>query len=302
MKKHFGTMAVIALFGCDGKDTLVPAGPVTHPSALEAMEKFPTALDLHDKVINRSCSPLGGVCHNSKEYPDLHTYGNLLAAFDKPCNRDKAEEPETVFDGCEPEGDELLIMRNPEWKAKIAYIGPEEFEQTADRFTNFRRVVLAEPAPETLDHVESKILRGGRTLVELVGYSWDGVNPGQGVLVTTEGEKEARIEDLFNLDYRTYLELANVRGGDPNNNGVFGADEPWMMLAAGYPLQSYLVGRITGTVPGSRMPLANEPLTDPEYVAIFCWIETLDDDPQPSDRIDYENCRFAHEPTSYAFQ
>jgi hypothetical protein len=299
--KKLGTIAVIALFGCDGKDTLVPTGPVAHPSALEAMEKFPTALELHDKVINRSCSPTGGVCHNSKEYPDLHTFGNLLAAFDKPCNRDKADEPETVFDGCEPDADEIVIMRTPEWKTKIAWIGPEEFEQTVDTFTTFRRVGLAEPAPQTYDRVESKVMRNGRTLVELRGYSWDGVNPGPGVFVTTQGEKEARIVDLFNLEYRTYLELATVRGGDPNANGVFGSDTPMKMLAAGYPLQSYLIGRITGTVPGTRMPLANQPLSDPEYVAIFCWIETLDDDPQPSDAIDYENCRFAHDPTSYAF-
>jgi hypothetical protein len=302
MKKLLSSIVLFVLFGCDGKDTLVPTGPVTHPSALEAMEKFPTGLAMHTKVITRSCSPTGGVCHNSKEYPDLHTFGNLVAALDKPCNRDKAEEPENVFDGCEPEADELVIMRSPEWKTKIALVGPEELEMTAETFTIFRRIVLAEPAPATYDRVESKVVRGGSTLVELRGYSYDGISPGPGVLVTREGDTEARIVDLFNLEYRTYLELAAVRGGDPNNNGVFGSSAPWTMLAPGYPEESYLVGRITGTVPGTRMPLANAPLTDAEYVAIFCWIETLDDDPAPSDAIDYERCRFAHEPTSYAFR
>jgi hypothetical protein len=300
--KKIMSIAGLLLFGCDGKDTLVPSGPITHPSSLEAMEKFPNGLVLHEKVIQRSCSPTGGVCHNSKEYPDLHTFGNLVASMDKPCNRDKAEEPENVFDGCEPNADELVIMRSPEWKTKIGWVGPEEFEQTPETFTNFRRVMLADPAPATYDRVESKVVRDGRTLVELRGYSFDGVTPGPGVLVTTQGEREARIVDLFNLEYRTYLELGRVRGGDPNANGVFGSTAPWTMLAPGYPLQSYLIGRITGTVPGTRMPLANAPLTDPEYVAMFCWIETLDDDPQPTDPIDYESCSFARDPTSYAFK
>jgi hypothetical protein len=162
--------------------------------------------------------------------------------------------------------------------------------------------MLADPAPRDIDHGESKILRDGNTLVDLKGEIYDrNGNIVPGFLVAQQGQREVMITDLYYLEYRSYLDLQTTRGGDPNGNGRFGSAEPWVLIAPGHPLQSYLVGRITGTVPGTRMPLANERLTDAEYVAIFCWIETLDDSPQPTDPIDYENCQFAHDPISYAF-
>ena len=60
-------------------------------------------------------------------------------------------------------------------------------------------------------------------------------------------------------------------------------------------------GRITGTVPGSRMPLANGPITNPQYIALACWIEGLADqsDPQATDAIEYTSCDFAANPVDY---
>jgi len=55
-------------------------------TVLEAQRRFPTGLDLHQKVIWRTCTPNGGVCHNAKEYPDLRTPANLASAFEAPCN------------------------------------------------------------------------------------------------------------------------------------------------------------------------------------------------------------------------
>jgi hypothetical protein len=227
----------IAAFACDGENNLVPVGPITHPSALEAMEKFPNGLELHENVIHRSCSPTGGVCHNGKEYPDLHTFGNLVAALDKPCNRDKADEPEAVFDGCEPPPDEFAIMGSPEWRSKISWVGPEEYPE--DFSTVFRRIMLADPAPRTVDHGESKILRDGNTLVDLKGEIYDrNGNLVPGFLVAQEGQREVVITDLYYLEYRAYLDLQTTRGGDPNGNGRFGSAEPWVLIAPGHPLSA----------------------------------------------------------------
>ena len=74
------------------------------PIVIEAQERFPNGLDLHKKVIWRTCTPNGGVCHNAKEYPDLRTPAELAAAFSAPCNIQPGE-PTSVFDGCERPGD-----------------------------------------------------------------------------------------------------------------------------------------------------------------------------------------------------
>jgi hypothetical protein len=71
---------------------------------LQAQERIPTGSALHSEVILRSCGPLGGVCHNRKEYPDLRTPANFLAAINAPCNI-QSGTPEGVFDRCERTGD-----------------------------------------------------------------------------------------------------------------------------------------------------------------------------------------------------
>jgi hypothetical protein len=98
--------------------------------------------------------------------------------------------------------------------------------------------------------------------------------------------------------------LAAARAGDPNRNGVYGADDPnaaGALIVPGSPAKSYLFGRITGSVPGTRMPLANQPLSNAEYAAIACFIEGLDPDGDASalDEIDYDRCLFAKSPIEY---
>src|SRR5687767_8936049 len=88
-----------------------PADSSADPAAElieEAKQEFPTYLDLHEKVVTRTCSPNGGVCHNEKEYPDLHTPQTMLSMLGAPCNLAEAD-PLNLFDGCEPPGDELVF-------------------------------------------------------------------------------------------------------------------------------------------------------------------------------------------------
>ena len=90
-----------------------PAAPLPvysgdDPIVREAQARFPTALDLHAKVIRRSCSPNDGVCHHTKEYPDLHTAANFLKIVEAPCNI-QAGTREGIFDRCERPGDRFQL-------------------------------------------------------------------------------------------------------------------------------------------------------------------------------------------------
>lgn len=272
-------LAALGAAGCSGGGEDVD--PPDHPWVNEARIEFPTALELHTKVISRSCGPLDGVCHNNKEFPDLHTPGNFVTAVARPCNVD-VEDPEQIFDGCEPPADEVSIGG---FRTKLSWIAPYD-DYDPDTFEPFRLVRFAEPSPVSDDRVAGAILRGGS---EYLAISFS----------VEQGNTEGRLIELYDLPYQEYQKLATVRGGDPNGNGVFGGEEGWAEIMPGRPDRSYLVGRVTGTVPGSRMPLANQPLSNPEYVALHCWIESIGSHPRPEDRIDYDRCEYARAPLDY---
>jgi hypothetical protein len=130
-------------------------------------------------------------------------------------------------------------------------------------------------------------------------FALDAERPGEATLGVTGVSEDPFVE--------TFVDevLASLIGGDPNGNGAFGADElpddeHARLIEPGSLSRSYLWGRVTGTVPGTRMPLANQPLTDAEYVALACFIETLTPDTQADSAIDYDSCAFAQAPVSFA--
>jgi hypothetical protein len=53
-----------------------------------------------------------------------------------------------------------------------------------------------------------------------------------------------------------------------------------------------------GDVPGDPMPIANGPVTNPQMLALGCWIEGLPEDGpiDPHGAIDYQGCSFAEDP------
>ena len=55
-------------------------------AVLEAQTNLPTGIELQAEVVIRSCGPINGVCHNEKEYPDLHTPANFASVVGAPCN------------------------------------------------------------------------------------------------------------------------------------------------------------------------------------------------------------------------
>jgi hypothetical protein len=112
----------------------------------------------------------------------------------------------------------------------------------------------------------------------------------------------------YQVDQVNNLLSVGLQQGDRNRNAIYGARTaaPLRLLEPGNPERSYLVGRLRGVlggepIPGTRMPLANEPLSIPDMLALVCFIEGL---PVGTDigsinlatPIDYENCSYAANP------
>lgn len=264
-------------------------------AADEAQERFPTYLDLHTEVIARTCTPNMGVCHNIKEYPDLHTPQTMLGIIDQPCNLAESV-PLNVYNGCERKGDgiELLGPSNPGFVSEVAYVTDELDAMTLEKSALV--VHLRDPIPAAmLDPAALEGIRLSRatkqgtiTVGELVGR-----------VAYEQGASALRIVDYPTLtpDEKALVE-EELQLGDPNQDGVFGGSEaPFRLIVPGDPARSYLLQRLQGNVPGSPMPLANEPLSSAEILALACWIEGITD-PEliaVEAAIDYEHCRTAAE-------
>lgn len=292
-----------------------------HAAVAEAMDLFPDYPTLHKDVITRTCTPDQGVCHNQKEYPDLHTPASMLASVGKPCNLNE-DDPLQMFNGCESIGDRAILDLTPQvvppvpedpmnpapepeplapvlFEVEVAwveFIVPEE-PQEQDEPTplevgarvHLRQAIPAgmpSPEPQAVSFVRTT--KSGPIAVGLLGQaSW------------VAGSATLELGDLSTLNGAelTLLETGLILG-DPNRDGVFGADEPYLMLDPGAPNSSYLLQRLQGTVPGSPMPLANQPLSSAEIVALACWIETLAAPGAANDpwlEINYDACGFARD-------
>lgn len=280
--------------GTAGETEAEPAPDDGKEFVEEAKKEFPTYLDLHEKVITRTCTPFQNVCHNNKEYPDLRTPQAMLGMLGSPCNLD-VEDPLNTYNGCEPDGDVLRFTTggNVGWQTKVAYV---TFSSDPMGVVTSAVIQLADPIPAAmLDPMlpESiEILRTTDSGMLTVGQVADAVTyaPGVSALQVTG-------YDLLDGSVHTLIE-DDLRGGDPNRDGVLGAEEESLQeLKAGDPWGSYLLQRLQGNVPGSPMPLANQPLSAAEVVAIACWIEGTDapDGDSPYATIDYDGCQYAAE-------
>lgn len=281
--------------GATEGETEAPAAPDDGKEFVEeAKKEFPTYLDLHEKVITRTCTPFQNVCHNNKEYPDLRTPQAMLGMLGSPCNLD-VEDPLNTYNGCEPVGDVVRFTTggNVGWQTRVAYV---TFSTDPMGVVTSAVLYLADPLPagmldpmipesiEVVRTTDSGMLTVG-AVANAVTYA-AGVNAMQVTGYATLGD-----------EVHTLLE-EDLRAGDPNRDGTFGADGDRLFeLKAGDPWGSYLLQRLQGNVPGSPMPLANQPLSAAEVVAIACWIEGTDapDGDSPYATIDYDGCDYAAE-------
>lgn len=280
--------------GATGETEGVPAPDDGKEFVEEAKKEFPTYLDLHEKVITRTCTPFQNVCHNNKEYPDLRTPQAMLGMLGSPCNLD-VEDPLNTYNGCEPEADILRFTAggNVGWQTQVAYV---TFSTDPMGVVTSAVIQLADPIPAAmLDPMlpESiEILRITDTGMLTVGQVADAVTYAAGVSAL-----QVTGYDMLDGSVHTLIE-DDLRAGDPNRDGVLGAGEESLQeLKAGDPWGSYLLQRLQGNVPGSPMPLANQPLSAAEVVAIACWIEGTDapGGDSPYATIDYDGCEYAAE-------
>lgn len=281
--------AALAL-GCGdpGDDAPVrPDGPEAE-FVTEARARYPTAFDVHTGIIATTCSPNPGVCHSANTYPDLSSFGALIAAIEAPCNVE-IPDPESGWDGCERPAAAIRagsldspiawreLVASGHWAIGLAAPAPSTATATAELRDAADRVLV----PEVADFGVALETRAGETVADLV--------------MTRDDASQREWLDSIAI---------NLAGGDANHNGVWGADTELggALVVPGDIEASYLWGRITQTVPGSRMPLANDPLDSADYVAVACWIETLAKTPFPraGDLIDYDDCLFAWYPTDHA--
>lgn len=293
--------------------TDIPPYTGDDPYVLEAQANLPTGLDLHQKVIYRTCTPNGGVCHNSKEFPDLRTPANFVAAFGANCNIQYGEY-QSVFDGCERTGDRFKIEGGAFGQTGQVELGwidvipgePFAGEGLPPEDAPGLHIHFGDPLPgDIVDsygsaEFERNFIDGGE--VKKLTYAtfstrwW--ILPGR-----THAIGEVR---EYQVDQVNNLLSVGIVGGDPNRNGVFGAREgdPVHLLSPGDPETSYLIARLRGVmlgeeVPGSRMPLANQPFTIAEMLALFCFVEGFPEGGGEGDlagRIDYANCSYSADP------
>ncbi|MBA2662210.1 MAG: hypothetical protein H0U74_07930 [Bradymonadaceae bacterium] len=299
-----------------GKETAAaPAYSGNNPLVQEAAERFRTGSDLHRKVIIRTCGPNGGVCHNQKEYPDLRTPGSFLATINAPCNVQPGDFS-SVDDRCELLGDRFKFDNQGFKEIEIGhlqYIAGEHEDykdgNKPDASSPGLHVHLREAVPLDREqlHAGGQFIRtfvNDQQIVEdltfaTFGSRWWILEGGKHLVAEVRSYQVDRINELL---------AVGIIQGDVNRNSVFGAraSKPVPLIKPGKPEESYLVGRLRGLmggeeVPGSRMPLANQPLTIPEMLALFCFIEGLPANgshPSMSDAIDYKSCSYTADPES----
>ncbi len=279
----------------DGDDTGSGDGDDAKAYIDEAKKEFPTYEEIHVKVIQRTCTPFQNVCHNNKEYPDLRTPQGVIDRIGRPCNLNEVyNDPESVFNGCEPAGDLLRFVGggNDGLAVEIGYV------EVSDDGMGGGTVAIA-----VKDAIPSSMLSAGvpeTAMIErMIGGQMQTVGSLDAVLTYAPGGDTVTVTTSAAFEAHASLLETDVTYGDPNRDGIYGAsmDQPMLEIAPGDPWNSYLLQRLQGNVPGSPMPLANQPLSASEIVAIGCWIEgTADAGGAETDSvIDYDGCQYAAE-------
>jgi hypothetical protein len=282
---------------------------------LEAQLKMPTGVDLQRKVILRTCGPTNGVCHNQKEYPDLHTVGTFAAAINAPCNLQPGSYL-SVYDRCERLGDRFKLAEHSVFREnevgwfEVIVGAHEEYNEgnPPAKDAPGLHLHLREPVQMatgrghwgTGTFIRNFINADGEVqALSFANYNtrWWVLGDGRHLFGEVPDYSRERVDELLTV---------GIIQGDQNRNGKFGALEGKSvpLINPGKPEESYLVARLRGhmqgeLIPGTRMPLANQPPSVPDMLAMMCFIERLDPTATTwnlSSAIDYANCTYSANP------
>lgn len=289
--------------------TTVASYTGSDPYVMDAQERFRTGLDVHRKIVWRTCTPNDGVCHNQKEYPDLHTPANFVAAINAPCNVQPGE-PASVYDRCERPGDRFRLQRDDfgptievAWIQNISGEESEDGDEVTTTSQGFH-VELRSPVQTDRDEIYAtgQFIRttenDGDIVFAQFETRWRVLEGGTHLVAEVRNYQNDRAAELARV---------GIREGDANRNGIFGADESTVvkMIEPGNPEESYLIARVRGemlgeSVPGSRMPLANQPLDISEMLALFCFVEGIPSDTMIdlASPVNYKECSYSEDPAS----
>lgn len=292
--------------------TDVPLYSGDDPFVQEAQARYLTGLDLHQKVVVRSCGGTNGVCHNRKEYPDLHTAANFTGIIGAPCNV-QAGSWETVFDRCERTGDRLRLDEEGFGQVEIAWLQllpgepPEDANAPVSATTPGLHLYLDTPVPTDMElgRQQASFIRNFIGSDQTIREVTFGTYTSRWYVLGDRRHLVARVEDYQQDDIQA-LVTAGIVQGDLNRNGTFGArtGRTVALITPRKPEESYLVARLRGhmqgePVPGTRMPLANQPPSIIDMLALMCFIEGLDPQASAYDlgaRINFVDCSYSADP------
>ncbi|HEX5747134.1 MAG TPA: hypothetical protein VFZ09_12900 [Archangium sp.] len=282
---------------------------------------YPTGIDLHRKLVMRTCSGTNGVCHNQKEYPDLHTPATFVASINAPCNVQSGTAT-GVFDRCERLGDRFRFTEPAFKEVEIGWFELVRGETPEldprgtrpDESTPGLHLHLHDPVPVTSERINAtgtfirNFINDQGDVQELAFASyetrWWVLGDRRHLFAEVRENQRDTVEGLV---------ASGIVQGDQNRNGTYGArivGNTVPLIKPGKPEESYLVARLRGymkrggeqePVPGTRMPLANQPPNVQDMLALMCFIEGLDPNATQwslSSAIDYNKCSYSANPSA----
>jgi hypothetical protein len=290
---RLGTAAIAAAAAASS------ACAVETPDDVFEQPRYVDVVELFDQGIARTCSLNNGVCHNSNNYPDLHTVSTLVDTVGRPCNA-STTDPVEVHDACEPAADHLVIP-SAGIDARIVSAALEPDELLAEVRDLTRVTLTLEPVPAGLPigATDTFVHRGSTVFaVGVHGARVESVDGATVVLDLTAVQYGDWTAKAF-FDIRPYPPgpLA-LHVGDPNANGIEGAIEaPMPLIRAGDPDGSYVMRRLTDDTFGELMPRQCRTWDDRGNQALACWIAGLRVDAEGTvlnayDPIDYDACLY----------
>ena len=282
--------AVAALAALAGCGTTPPDDGLDEPRYVDVVELF-------DQGIARTCSLNNGVCHNSNNYPDLHTVSNVIDTVGRPCNVGTTD-PTEVHDVCEPPADHLVIASaGIDARIVAAAIPDDELDVDVRDLTAVTLTLdpppvgLASGATDTEVHRDAIAFAVGVHGARVAAV--DGANVTLDLTAVQYGDWTSKVF----FDVRDYPPgPLRVHVGDPNGNGVEGAIAGAMpLITPGDPATSYLFHRLTDPDFGELMPRQCRTWDDRGNQALACWIQGLRTDATGAianayDPIDYDAC------------